>query len=167
MHILGLDPGKTGGMALLSSDGRVIMYSTWQSIPEMFLVLGKVRYLSDLVIGMEKPNAFEKATQQATFNFGFNVGAMYGFAASMGAKIHLITPNMWTDRMHATHHHQSKGNPKKVSFEVSQRLFPGVHQGWAEAHTGKLHDGIVDALLIAEYTRIHLVKVVAKESMTA
>lgn len=170
MHILGLDPGKTGGSWLLGAQGNTLAWKTWRSIEEMFAALNGYRYLVDLVIGMERPQAFEEATKASTFTFGFNVGAQYGFVRSFGCPVYLITPNMWTDRMHATHISQAKGNPKQVSYEVSERLFPEVHAKWRadNAHLTKcpkFPDGPIDAGLIAEYTRAHILNPLAKESM--
>ena len=76
-------------------------------------------------------------------NFGFIQGVLKAY----GIPYELVTPQKWKKEFSCT-------SDKNTSIEVCKRLFPNVNLK-ATDRCKKYHDGMAEALLIAEYGRRH------------
>ena len=148
MKILGVDPGKKGGFALLQN-GKPI-----ELLP--MVVAGKdldLEYIASWIIDagpidlcvMEKVGAMPKQGVVSMFTFGKVTGAIYGILATLKIPYRLVTPQTWkkivldgTDRS------------KEASLDHVKRLYPELDLR-ATSQSRKPHEGIIDALCIAEY----------------
>ncbi len=83
------------------------------------------------------------------FNYGVHFGQLLGVITSLGIAHTLIPPTTWTKTMHVG---TTKTEPKEKSLQAVRRLFPGQKLTFGEK-AKKPHDGLIDALLIADYGR--------------
>lgn len=143
MIYIGIDPGKNGGIAVLGSDYKAcVVYSDTDLITtcKMFNGMNVICYL-------EHVHAMPKQGVSSTFNFGMNFGFIQGVLKAYGIPYELVTPQKWKKEFSCT-------SDKNTSIEVCKRLFPKVNLK-ATVRCKKDHDGMAEALLIAEYGRRH------------
>lgn len=140
---IGIDPGKDGALAVLSDGGevRVIPFD-----PEEYRnVLGAVYGPSRACL--EHVGAMPGQGVTSMFSFGENFGYIKGLLEAFGISYELVRPQRWKKEFGISE--------KNQSIEVCKRLFPGVPL-LKNARCKKYHDGMAEALLMAEYARRRL-----------
>jgi crossover junction endodeoxyribonuclease RuvC len=154
MKYIGIDPGKTGAVAILSNVNTVEFYDcplikigknkTALDFHEMATILDRARYGTDALAIIEKVSAMPGQGVTSMFSFGTNFGAWQGILAALQIPYELTTPQAWKKAMMA-------GQPKDkdASRGVARQLFPLSGDGLKL----KKHDGRADALLMAEFLR--------------
>lgn len=86
------------------------------------------------------------------FNYGVHFGHLEGFLIALEIPYTLVSPHVWAKEMHEGASHADR--PKDKSRQIVKRLFPTLditNPDNPRARTA--HEGIMDALLIAEYGR--------------
>ena len=144
MIYIGVDPGKNGGIAIIDSDG-VIAFPF--SEERLLIELDGIAQEYECVCYLEHVHAMPKQGVSSTFNFGMNFGFIQGVLKAYEIPYELVTPQKWKKEFSCT-------SDKNTSIEVCKRLFPNVNLK-ATDRCKKDHDGIAEALLIAEYGRRH------------
>lgn len=147
MMFLGIDPGASGGIAIINKEAIAIkMPETARDIWDFFSAYqdSEVYAVLEKVGGVVSSTADNKFMGASMFTFGSSYGMVY--MALIAAKIpfDLAHPRTWQksfnlSRMKGELHSKWKGRMK----ETAQRLFPEVRVTLATA----------DALLLAEYAR--------------
>lgn len=84
------------------------------------------------------------------FGYGRGFGRLEGILEAFNVKSHLVTPAVWTKAMTARFKPQSDDTKARALLAVKE-LFPGLEL--IQPRCRKPHEGIIDALLIAEYWR--------------
>ena len=148
MIYIGVDPGKNGGIAKINTDTgfvKTVTFSEESLISELegYFMFDK----SPLRCVLEKVNAIPGPGVVSMFNFGQNYGFIQGVLKAYGIPYELVTPQKWKKEFSCT-------SDKNTSIEVCKRLFPNVNLKATEK-CKKDHDGMAEALLIAEYGRRH------------
>lgn len=176
-HYIGVDPGKTGGIAVLSNTGQLISF---HQIP----VIGKdidTEEFANIFKGIvetckttgvkphaciEKVHALFGASAGSTFNFGYCVGLIDGLVKAYNIPFSKIQPKAWQEIIWQTDEIErepskldkngktklGKVKTKIVSLKSFKRIFPQVD--FRTSARQKLQpDGLVDAILIAEACR--------------
>jgi len=135
-YFMGIDPGKNGGIALLSK-GEAIpfkMPATERDISDIF-----EEYSSKISIAvLEKVHSMPKQGVKSTFTFGMGYGFLRGMLIAHKIPFEDITPMTWQKNLQCL----SKGD-KNVTKQKAQQLFPDI----------KITHALADALLIAEYCK--------------
>ena len=144
MIYIGIDPGKNGGIAIIDSDG-VIAFPF--SEERLLIELDGIAQEYECICYLEHVHAMPKQGVSSTFNFGMNFGFIQGVLKAYEIPYELVTPQKWKKEFSCT-------SDKNTSIEVCKRLFPNVNLKATE-RCKKDHDGIAEALLIAEYGRRH------------
>jgi hypothetical protein len=143
--VLGIDPGLGGGLALIDDDGVMIekmpVVESELDLAEATRWLKAHRERIGLAV-LEQVHAFQKASKSSMLKFGRTVGAIEGLLAALEIPMMSVRPHVWCKEMHAG---AVAETAKAKSRQVAGRLFPSVPVG--------KHDGMIDALLIAEYGR--------------
>lgn len=143
MVYIGIDPGKNGGIAIIwSSHIRSVVYSD----NELIMLCEEFKDM-DVICYLENVHAMPKQGVSSTFNFGLNFGFIQGVLKAYAIPYELVTPQKWKKEFSCT-------SDKNTSIEVCKRLFPNVSLKATE-RCKKDHDGMAEALLIAEYGRRH------------
>lgn len=146
---IGIDPGKDGCLAILGyRDAPVLVpfdeaeYADW--LRRLALVTrndvgGRVSCV------VEHVGAMPGQGVTSCFSFGRNFGFILGLLTAFCIPYELVRPQKWKREFSCT-------SDKNTSIEVAQRLFPGVDLR-RTPRCSKPHDGVCEALLMAEYNR--------------
>jgi len=155
---IGIDQGLKGGCAALTSQGTVVGLLPMPVIGNKidtrrlkeWLIQKKAKFVS-----IEKAQSFKsddrdsKMGRQSIYNYGFNSGVVVGVVAALDLPYALVPPKNWQKQMFAGV--ETKLPPKKRAEIAANRLYPGIT--FIPTGGRKAHDGCIDAVLIAEYTR--------------
>lgn len=158
--ILGIDPGKEGGFAIL--DGDSVIVEPMPQLNDEIDVAELVRLLAHYApqvtaCYLENVPIIPKNGSVAHFKLGRSMGMLEGILHALDVPIHLVKPMTWTK----AYDHGSLPDGKvdrnareraiKVARrEIVARLFPGINLLKTE-RSSVPHEGMVDALLIAKY----------------
>lgn len=154
MLIYGIDPGMTGGIAVLTGDGIIVAgfrMPIWEPGGRR-MVNGKA--VSDIFdqwppgrIVIEAVHSMPAQGVASTFTFGKAVGSVEALASSTGAQLFWVTPQKWKRRMQLS-------ADKEHSTLLATALF-GSDRLWRK----KVENGIAEAALIAYDHLTHDMKV--------
>jgi len=147
MIVLGIDPGVSGGMALVETVyGTSIVKSavsfTGKSEGEIIKAFGHLRAFNFDICYIEKVNSRPGQGHVGTFTFGRAYGFVRGMALSNGLIVRDAYPAIWQSSMDC----MTRGN-KNVSKKKAIQLFAA----WDRVQ--KITHATADAILIAEYGR--------------
>jgi crossover junction endodeoxyribonuclease RuvC len=151
MRILGIDPGLTGGVALLRSvvDSEPLA-ETWATptikidkknnlnVPAMVSIVMDAKPDRCFI---ERVSAMPKQGVSSTFNFGMGFGIWLGILGTLQIPYTMVHSSRWKPAMGL------RGQPKSASLLMVSQLFPSVSLPRAK------DEGQAEALLIAEYGR--------------
>ena len=140
MFYLGIDPGKSGGLALLDAAGDVVwctkMPATEADLLTLLGVTGRQRFVAHAMV--EHVHASPQMGVVSAFTFGKGYGALLMALTAAQIPFDEVSPRKWQGALQCL----TKGD-KNVSKRRAQQLFPGLTITHATA----------DALLIAEFCR--------------
>lgn len=163
-HMLyaGIDVGRKGGFGLISGDKSLIRVwpmpkehnrgvSLW-GIKEVFDTWEDLRVQQDAVlkIAIEWNTSRPGEVPDYAFRFGLQTGQIDGLMFNRdGWDVEYVTPNKWKPKL---------GLPGKSWDEKSEQgvrfwdhTYPG-QEGLIRGPRGGVHDGLLDALLMAHYS---------------
>lgn len=151
MRILGIDPGLTGGVALLRSVVDADMLAvTWPTpvikidkknklnVPAMVTIIMDAKPDHCFI---EQVTAMPKQGVSSTFAFGMGYGIWLGILGTLQIPYTMVHSSRWKPAMGL------RGQPKSASLLMVSQLFPSVSLPRAK------DEGQAEALLIAEYGR--------------
>lgn len=138
--LVGIDPGKSGGIAV-NRDGVIVAVMKMPQTPhdlneELSMV---VHVYQNPVFFVEKVHSMPGQGVASSFSFGRQLGLIEGVIASTAAPMHFVTPQVWQKAMSC-----QTGGDKNITKAAAQRLWPGIQ--WTHA--------IADAALLSEYGRL-------------
>jgi crossover junction endodeoxyribonuclease RuvC len=164
--IIGIDPGKEGGIAILHPhcDPQVwpmpLIGDGIDGAAIRSLVIGAVASSTSVTIGIEKVGAMPGQGVTSMFSFGFGCGIIEGVVQACGWPYVKIQPQAWqkvalegVSPIYKSVKGQQQKDSKAMAEVAARRLFPDVNL-LATERSKVSHKGIVDALLIAHYLRI-------------
>lgn len=144
-RVLGVDPGISGGLALLDVDLGLLVV---RDMP--VVTVGKSRLLSEgeltRIIGnweptiawVERVHSMPKQGVASTFSFGMNYGLVRGVLAGLRVRTLLVTPQEWKRLFRL-------GADKRESRVKAALLFPSNAGDFAKVKD----DGRAEAALLA------------------
>ena len=150
MMYIGIDPGKSGGIAIISEIGV-------EAITPMIIAGKDVDvaataewldyHLGDMhaVCYIEKVSAMPKQGVTSMFKFGFSTGVMHGIITTLGIPMQLVTPQAWKKKILS-----GTKKDKDAAIDYCRRLYPDISL-LATERSRKPHSGMADALCIARY----------------
>ena len=147
--IIGVDPGKSGGMAVLS-DGRLLDAIPMPLVGKDIDAHGIRDFIdawgnSTAVVALEEVHSLPRQGVASTFTFGMGYGIVIGVALGAGYAMRMVRPAEWKRLVGIP-----AGSEKDASFAKATMLFPDMRDRWKL----KKHDGVAEAALIAEAVRI-------------
>lgn len=117
---------------------------------------------SDVYCFIENVHAIWGSSAGSTFMFGRQLGRLEGLVQGMGLPYSLVSPKMWQGEMwkgieriklpKKTKTGKVRNDTKAISELTAKTLFPN-EDFRKNSRCRIFHDGIVDAVLIAEYCR--------------
>jgi crossover junction endodeoxyribonuclease RuvC len=145
MIVLGIDPGKTGGLALIDDLAFVeghrmptLMQQTREVVDTRQLTRLWMDHMNGIdVIVIERVHSMPRQGVASSFSFGRHTGAVEGWALQLGKPLAWVTPAAWKKRM-------GLSSSKQASLDACSLNF-GPNRLWEV----KANDGIAEAALIA------------------
>jgi crossover junction endodeoxyribonuclease RuvC len=145
---IGIDPGLSGALAILSPDGSVELVADLPIIRDLKLAWVDGRALQSIILGalegrtatamVERVSSMPGQGVASSFQFGVGFGSILGVLLALHIRIEFVTASSWKRSY-------GLGKDKHASLHKARLLFPT-----AELHLAK-HDGRAEALLIAHY----------------
>jgi len=153
MRIIGIDPGLSGGIAILDNS-KVVELFDMPVMPDgkknkrqlnsallVKLIKDNIKNLEDTVMVVEQVNAMPGQGVTSMFNFGQTFGAIKGICAALGIPIFLVRPAKW--KKHFELINSSKDSSRTKAIE----MYPSI----SEQLSKKKDVNKSDAILIARY----------------
>ena len=153
MRIIGIDPGLSGGIAILEnnkikeifdmpvmSDGKKNKRQL-NSALLVQLVKDNIDDIEDVVVVVEQVNAMPGQGVTSMFNFGQTFGAIKGICAALGLPVFFVRPAKWKK------HFELINSSKDASRTKVIEMYPHV----SEKLSKKKDVNKSDAILIARY----------------
>ena len=140
---IGIDPGKKGGVAYIDTKDNIAGTMPY-SDKELIDLCADSKY-REVICCLEKVGARPGQGVVSMFNFGQSVGYIKGILEAYRIPYQEITPQKWKREF-------GLSSDKAVSAEVCRKLFPDISL-LATPKCKKPHDGMAEALLMAEYAR--------------
>lgn len=136
--ILGIDPGQSGGIVILSDSGDVRAHTKMPDTDTDILHYLELWKHEQPTVFLEIVHSMPGNKAQSMFKFGMNYGAIRMAVLSCRYRLEGVRPQVWQKFMQCL----TRGD-KNVSKAKAQELFPNISMTHA----------IADAFLIAEYGR--------------
>jgi crossover junction endodeoxyribonuclease RuvC len=140
MNIIGIDPGKSGAIAIIPE--KSVIYTVTCPLSEteqdIFVWLNGCLCFGECFCYIENVHSMPKQGVVSAFSFGRNFGFLIGLLTALKIPYEFVSPQKWQKALGCL----SKGD-KNVTKAAAQRLFPDI----------KITHSIADALLISEYGR--------------
>jgi len=150
--IIGVDPGQSGGIAVLPLGG------SRQGLGYMMPISGTGkergidwRAFAEILrpwvaqVWVERVHSMPKQGVASTFKFGMNYGGIFGACGALGLQTTLVTPQKWKKEILSNFEEKDK----QAAIDYATLTFPEISlipQGRRVPQ-----DGIADALCIAAY----------------
>jgi hypothetical protein len=145
--IIGIDPGRTGYIAAVDSDG-VVWSEPMPDTPERIASIVGCRDASPAFV--ERQHAMHGQGVSSTFTTAFGYGQIVGVLAGLGMRYALVRACDWQKAM-LRGEPKAKGKELKALYvAVAERTWPSIS---FRGPRGGLLDGKAAACLIAEYGR--------------
>jgi hypothetical protein len=140
MLYIGIDPGLSGGIALVRGNGQVFRYNAmpkterdvWLTLADWKLFSGRAHATIEFV------SASPQMGVTSAFTFGKGYGGLLMLLTALDIPFDQITPRKWQTAMGCL-----SGGDKNVTKRRAQQLFPKL----------TITHAIADALLLAEFCR--------------
>jgi crossover junction endodeoxyribonuclease RuvC len=148
---LGIDPGQTGGLALLSAGGDILRLEKFDHKDSAMIVKSVVQSLpaaripGGLVIGVELVHAMPGQGVSSMFTFGLGLGRIHGVLIGLTEAWTNVSPQAWQRYLP-----ESEAPKGRIMAFAAERWGPHLFilPGCRVPHAGAL-----DAAGIAEYMR--------------
>ena len=151
MEIIGIDPGQSGAFVFLRETGdmaSLVMPLNESKEIDFERVREILKPHINATIYLERAIPMAMGSKHA-FNYGRGFAALEIAIRLSGLAVVYVEPTKWAKVMHEGISSDLK--PKAKSLIAVKRLFPALVGSIPASKTGKLHEGIIDALLIAGF----------------
>jgi len=146
MVYMGIDPGKSGGIAVVNGSRKSQSWKMPDTDSGMWDCIHEACSGKGVFACLEKVHAMPGQGVKSMFTFGENFGKMKMALTAAAVSYELVTPQAWQKKLGIPKRNtksESKPQFKKRLKSVAEGLFPQGDVTMASA----------DALLIAEYCR--------------
>jgi len=144
MVYIGIDPGASGAIAFIYSDGSLEVFDYVDG--RALGALASFTVAADSKAVIEKVAAMPGQGVSSTFKFGMNFGVWIGRLEALKIPFDYVTPQRWKKVMFDS---MPRGNVKDMALDRARRLFPDM-AGFLKR---KKDHSRAEALLLAEYCR--------------
>jgi len=165
-YYIGIDPGKSGAIVIID----LVKNTIWKYAMPLISKELDCERINDILFNykdknchvvIEKVHALFGSGASATFDFGYTCGALKALLIANGLPFTMVQPKEWQkevwqgiSELRKPGKEGKKGSidTKGMALLAVKQLFPKEGLTGTE-RSKKAHDGIVDALLMAEYGR--------------
>lgn len=148
MRIIGIDPGRRGGVALATTQGVVDSEMMPGSLQELVALIEQWEVTHAYV---EKAQARPGQGVTSMFNYGCGFGKTLGVLVAKKIPFRQVSPTEWTRALHKGF---EGATAKDRSKNAALSMFPNLGMFGPR---GAFLDGIADAALICEFGRREII----------
>lgn len=142
MNILGVDPGATGALAVISQNKEYVRVFSFADMTERQVAdFFESQALDKCHCFLERVHAFPGQGVSAMFTFGRHYGFVRACLISQRIPFDEVDPPVWQRGLSLGRAFPTKAQRKTAHYQKAQQLYPHVNMKKPAA----------DALLIAEY----------------
>ncbi len=136
--VIGIDPGQSGGIAIISSSGLVLPYKMPETERDIYDLLSgyTLNGLDNPAVWLEKVHTMPGQGIASAGKFMQGYGFLRGVIIALKYPLYDVTPQKWQQAMGC----MSKGD-KNITKAKAQQLYPQI----------KITHAIADCLLIATF----------------
>lgn len=149
--VLGIDPGLKGAWAVLSDYApQAEPLPFVGGVLDVRTLASQWKTLAPDVVVIERAQAYPKQGVSGAFNYGETYGLLKGIVRMLGFRLELVGPAKWHKALligNITDQKEKKDAVIRYVYEA----FPSVEL--VRPGCRKPHDGMADALCLAEYGR--------------
>lgn len=146
---MGIDPGKTGGLAVISSQGALLRAERFDNQDPLVVLASALHSYPSAVVTLEAVHAMPGQGVVSMFTFGVGVGQLQGYLRARGIVPSPVSPQAWQKVLP-----DGTGDSKalvrafcEAAYTLDRFMFVGCRVP---------HQGAMDAAAMAEYgRRIH------------
>jgi crossover junction endodeoxyribonuclease RuvC len=160
--IIGIDPGKSGGIAAYC-DGKIAVNPMPDSVAgKRDLIVGMLNTAPDghvlldiryknCICYIEDVHAMPGQGVTSMFNFGYGLGELYGILSVLDIPVVAVTPQAWHKVVYGTG--VKTVDWKGYAIEQARMLYPEAVDLYMKDHprSKKYPDGMAEALMIMRY----------------
>lgn len=159
-YFSGIDPGLDGSLAIIDTSQHIVTFFKFKDGNEQHSVINSVlrKYASSILIAIEDNHAIYRASASSTFSFGSATGYWRGVCDALQIPIVWVKPKEWQEQISLSFFEVSfpayatASQKKKLQKEALKRASIKAANSIASRNDIR-HDGIADAICIAEYLR--------------
>lgn len=159
MIILGIDPGASGGLAILRHGELPIAIPMPETERDIWLWISEWSPFTIAVIEKQQPLPSSMRGAVASMKLGRSYGFLRGCLVAGDIPFEEWSPGAWQLELRCR-----SGGDKKVTKAAAQQMFPRVQDG--EGNLKKITHKTADALLIAAFARRLYMQRINKGKMT-
>lgn len=154
--VMGIDPGKQGAFAVLDGDSVIVepMPLTEDGALDLYEIARLFRYYANELTHAYLELQSIRPMQAGQFQVGRGFGNLEGMLSCLRMSYTVLKPQDWSRFYeHGVNEKNIKKRYpliKKARREIVARLYPGIDLR-KSADCRVAHEGMVDALLIADY----------------
>ena len=141
MIYIGIDPGKSGGIAFIDDENNLQCFRFNQDLNALISDIKIIRKIDKCVAKLELVHSFPNQGVKSTFSFGENYGFWHGIFSALDIKYTKVTPKKWMSYYGVLP--KVKKDRKNKLKEMAQEEYPDT----------KVTLYVADAILIAKYTK--------------
>jgi type IV secretory pathway VirJ component len=158
---VGIDIGINGGIAVLEDNDvkllqKMPVINTQIDVKALREILEEANKENDCHFVFEKLGLIYKSSKRTAFSMGYQLGIIEGICVSKNFSYTEVRAVDWQKAIYQGIPEVSKSNGKRdtkaMALIAANRIFPSVNFKKSQRAT-KPDDGLIDALLIAEYAR--------------
>lgn len=156
MPSVGVDPGRSGGIALVSPtellEVKPLPYR--HNMLDVFALRAILASWKFDQIVLEEVSTHFAASRSASFSFGQSFGEVYAMLRLQTVPLILVRPKVWqADTMGAN---PKKIPPKERALKLAKHLWPT--QDWIVGRQSNPHDGMVDSAILAYWGELRRIQ---------
>lgn len=162
---VGIDIGLKGAIAIIDPNGEVTtvqmpVIKDQLDLAELYSILDSLTIITtspqNITVVFEKLGVIFGSSKATAFSMGSQLGAMEMLCVSKSVPYTKVPAKQWQKDMfmgiNEITNSKGKRDTKAMALLAIKRLFPGMKLTFGERAT-KPHDGLVDAVLMAEWAR--------------
>ena len=156
---VGIDPGLTGAFGVIEGNHiygapiptfwRVLKSGKRRKQYDYMAIRKFLKVRKDAIVTLEEQFPFPGQGVVSQFSTGFGYGLLLGMMCGLGIVTKIVHAKVWQKEFFKR---DMEKTTKEQALEVVKEIYPHVDL-FSSERSAVPHDGIVDAILIAEYGR--------------
>lgn len=156
--IIGIDPGKNGGIAAALPSGDFYLNAMPETIEAKIQAIKHLSLsLSVINVYIEQVHAMPRDGKGNIFTFARHTGELIGICKTLGLEVIEVSPQKWQNKLLRWDGMKpEKGKSKEKALKFCQEVLKiESRRFYLSQRHSKMHDGMADAACIAYYGQVY------------